>query len=44
MIHEEIKLTSLARSQDRSAEGVDAVNEAMVIIAHRITGQETGVA
>lgn len=35
---------SLAGSQDRSAEGVDAVNEAVVVVAHRVARQETGVA
>lgn len=39
-----MKLTSLAGSQDRSADGVDAVNEAVMIVAHRVTRQETGVA
>lgn len=39
-----MELTSLATSQNLSAEGVDAVGEAVMIVAHRVTRQETSVA
>lgn len=41
---EGVKLTNLAGSQSRSAESVDAVNEAVTIVPHRVTRQKAGVA
>lgn len=42
--HKGMKLTSLARSQDSCAKGIDAVNETMMVVAHRVTRQETSIA
>lgn len=41
---EGMKLTSLAGSQDSGAKGIDAVNETVMVVTHRVTRQETSIA
>lgn len=39
-----MKLTSLARSQDSCAKGIDGVNETVMVVAHRVARQKTSIA
>lgn len=42
--HKEMKLTSLARSQDSGAKSINAINEAVMVVAHCVARQETSIA